>query len=230
MDENTAELLGRTLADAKKMLGSKFMSYQIRGQDVLVWEVEGQSPVSCVMDNDVIISVNQREEKREFPRIVPGPRTNAFIRYGDRRVQGEVIDISSKSVALAVPPNLEIDPGQFVSLCTSLLTRATTKIFITLAGCVYRYDKEKNRLVIIFDIPFQTQSSRTLNECINTFLALRHVGCTSPEILGDDAGVNVSIVKSDVCVYCKEGVCGLAHDAYRGKPAPLHAGIMGMIL
>lgn len=218
--------LGKPMDFVTAVLGEPLGIYPHRGSDVLMFHQNNET-ITCELKDGVVKSVNTFKDRRTAPRIKPRHPKQAFLRHGDKRHVATILDLSVKSVAMHLQDGLLPAKGEFVTFCTSLRVRANTKIYVTLAGHIHRVSVKDNTVVVLLHTPFETQSSRALHDYVNLHHALRQVGTavTCPTTHKDWADDNITIIKSDICNLCTEGVCGAGNAPFQNKTIPVHRGV-----
>lgn len=224
----TQRVVGSTIDEVKALLGVPFASHPISGMVVYIYHV-GDDFLSLACQDNRVVRLDYQGERRAVPRVRPISKRPAFIRFADKRIQTATISLSVKSAVFEVAVTEQKDElsiNSFVTVCMSFRTRVNTCSFITLAGHVINV--KNNRVTILWDSPFETHSTRVLSEYISSHLALESLGKTvdsTGQHLLDEPGPVAHLIKSDLCVYCTEGVCGLGFNAHADKTFPNHGGI-----
>lgn len=221
-------LLGYTKEHLLQNLGEPIAEYPHRGKNILLFEHNGDT-VSCEIENNTVISINTFKDRRSPPRIKPSRTKKAFLRAGQDKLLATIIDLSVNSVSMKIEGSEELPAkGAFITFCTNLRTKPLTRVYVNLAGKVHSVDNKNRKIVIIIHAPFQTHSHRALQDYINAQQALLRLGgaikpAAKPR-KDDYVKKDVTIIKSDICVMCQEGLCGIAFDPFREEPIPEHKG------
>lgn len=226
-DDKQLSLLGKPFDLVVSLLGEPVGEYPHRGQRVVMFQRKDET-ITCELAGDVVQSINSFKDRRSAARIRPTHPKQAFLRHSDCRHAATIIDLSVKSVAMKLEEGCLPKKGEFVTFCTSLRTRARTKVYVALAGHVHSVSPAEQKVVILLHMPFETQSHRALQDYINVQQALLSVGAAAfyHQHCGDDASEH-DVIKSDLCVLCEEGACGVGNAPYRDKNLPRHLGING---
>ena len=226
-DQEQLTLLGKPLDFVASLLGPPVGEYPHRGQRVVMFQHRDET-VTCELAGGLVKSVNSFKDRRSASRIKPSHHKQAFLRHGQHRHAATVIDLSVRSVSMKIEEGCLPAEAEFVTFCTGLLTRARTRVYVTLSGHVYRVWPDDSKIVVLLHVPFETQSYRALQDYINVQQALLSVGSAAfyEQYCGGGFGDHdVSIVKSDLCMLCEEGCCGTGHAPYAEKDLPRHLGI-----
>lgn len=225
-DQEHLTLLDKPLDFVASLLGAPVGEYPHRGKRVVMFQHRDET-VTCELVGGMVKSVNSFRDRRSAVRIKQKHHDQAFIRHGRYRHVATIIDLSVKAIAMKIEEGGLPAEAEFVTFCTSLLTRARTRIHVTLSGHVLRVWPDESKIVVMLHVPFETQSHRVLQDYINVQQALLSVGSAAffEQYCGGAADHEVSIIKSDLCTLCEEGCCGTGHASYTGKAFPRHLGI-----
>lgn len=212
-------LLGMLSTEVISMLGVPKGRYDYRGREVLMF---GEEPyfVSVEVKNGYVVSVNTHQERRSNTRIKPYQTERAILRHSGKEHEAEIIDLSVKGIAMKVTKGTLPAKGATVSFCASLKTRPFTIICITLVGRVHRVVEEKDKIVILFSTSFETHSHKALVDYINSHQALSAIRHVAPQPTFSALQLverNMTIIKSDLCIMCREKSCGASLDNEEAK-------------
>ncbi|QOX80775.1 hypothetical protein FY034_17275 (plasmid) [Trichlorobacter lovleyi] len=226
----TQALIGASLQDVELLLGKPFASHYTNGMFVQIHHI-GDNYTSIFFTDGRVSKIDHQNERRTVPRVKPITKRPAYIRYGNHRIRATVTSISIKSGVFEMPaedqtPLPRLATGDFVTTCLSFKLRQNTCSFVSLAGHIL--ETKNNKATILWNTPFETHSSRVLREYISAHLALESLGKAThieQHSLLDGPDDKIAIIKSDLCVYCTEGACGLHYNPHHEKVLPTHGGL-----
>lgn len=220
-------LLGKPLNILTAEFGEPFGEYPHRGHDVLMFNHNSET-ITCEIADGLVKSIDTFKDRRTSVRVKPKRTKKAFLRHGGCRHAAVIIDLSIKSVAMKIDDGCLPLKGEFVTFCTNLRTRALTRVYVVLSGHVHRVSEEQNTVVVLLHTPFETHSYRTLLDYISVqqaWATVDMITTPSKQRRDDLLSRDVTIIKSDLCVMCEEGACGIAFAPHKGKKMPKHRGI-----
>lgn len=230
-DNDQLSLLGKPFDLVTSLLGPPVGEYPHRNLRVVMFQ-RGRETITCEFRDGIVQAVNSFKDRRSALRIRPKHPKQAFLRHNDCRHAATILDLSIKSVAMTVQDGCLPQRGEFVTFCSSLRTRARTRVFVSLAGHVHSVSPDDQKVVILLHIPFETQSYRALQDYINVQQALLSVGAAAfyDQYCSNEVGEQeMMVIKSDLCILCEEGACGMGHAPYKDKALPSHKGIRSRV-